>query len=471
MSPAEGVSGRGQAGLNPGRRVADILALASLALLIVVGVLAAAMAERVNRAADRIAHSLEVEAGANDLLKGVEDLQLAERGYLLTRSSAYLSPFEQARATIPQALDKLRSLVAGDPDQTARAASRKAPIDDMLTTAAGEVELGRNGQFTEAVETVKSGRESQIFQSFRAILDAFNKGEGDLLDNWLAAEGRSRAIMFGLVAVGLANAATAAIGVLLMRAAYLRELHAPASAPIEGTRMGEGAEGAPVPTQKPDSTGLAAGAISHDFNNLMTVVIGNLESAGLRLGRLRPQDAAAIGPSIAAAMQGAKSAVSLTRQIDPPGMAAHGRTESPPAEAPVENARAPSARPGEVVLLVEDDEDVRDSTVALLRELGYSVIAARDGAEALAQLQGSERVDILFTDVVLPQGMNGRALAVEAAALRPALPVLFTTGHARNGVIHDGRLDPGVQFLAKPYTRQEIAQKLRAALDAAGKAL
>jgi CheY-like chemotaxis protein len=145
------------------------------------------------------------------------------------------------------------------------------------------------------------------------------------------------------------------------------------------------------------------------------------------------------------------------------------RTESAPAIARVESAQLPSARPGEVALMVEDDEDVLNSTLTLLRELGYSVVTARNGADALAQLQGSERVDILFTDVVLPQGMNGRTLAEKAAALRPALPVLFTTGYARSAIIHDGRLDPGVQFLAKPYTQRELAQKLRAVLDAGAK--
>jgi CheY-like chemotaxis protein len=129
----------------------------------------------------------------------------------------------------------------------------------------------------------------------------------------------------------------------------------------------------------------------------------------------------------------------------------------------------PAADSGEVVLMVEDDEDVLNSTVVLLRELGYSVLTARNGAEALAQLKGGKRVDILFTDVVLPQGMNGRMVAVEALALRPALPVLFTTGYARNAIIHDGRLDPDVQFLAKPYTQQDLAQKLRAVLDAGAK--
>jgi CheY-like chemotaxis protein len=159
-----------------------------------------------------------------------------------------------------------------------------------------------------------------------------------------------------------------------------------------------------------------------------------------------------------------------TVKIYLPRMAGAASVESIPATLRAEKAPIPLAKPSEVVLIVEDDEDVRDSTVALLRELGYSVLAARNGAEALARLQGSERVDVLFTDVVLAQGMNGPMLAAEAAALRPALPVLFTTGHARSAITHDGRLDPSMQFLAKPYTQREIAQKLRAILDAAAKA-
>jgi CheY-like chemotaxis protein len=152
-----------------------------------------------------------------------------------------------------------------------------------------------------------------------------------------------------------------------------------------------------------------------------------------------------------------------------PRMEGAARIESAPSAAREESSEIPRARAGEVALVVEDDDDVRDSTVALLEELGYSVLAARNGVEALDRLKDDGRIDILFTDVVLPQGMNGRALSVEAAALRPALPVLFTTGYARNAIIHNGRLDPGVQFLAKPYAQREIAQKLRSAIDAAAK--
>jgi len=153
--------------------------------------------------------------------------------------------------------------------------------------------------------------------------------------------------------------------------------------------------------------------------------------------------------------------------------AAHGRRDkgsNPLLRPSARKGRKYRARPGEVVLVVEDDDDVRDSTAVLLEDLGYSVLAARDGAEALAQLRKGARIDILFTDVVLPQGMNGRALSQEAAAPRPDLPVLFTTGYARNAIIHDGRLDHGVQFIAKPYTQEEIAHKLRAVINSAVKA-
>ena len=103
-----------------GRRAANLLALIGFALLVGVGVLAALMAERVNGAADWVAHSLEVQGKAAGLLGDVQDLELAKRGYLLTRSDAFLPAYDEARAAVPQALDKLRSLVADNPDQMAR---------------------------------------------------------------------------------------------------------------------------------------------------------------------------------------------------------------------------------------------------------------------------------------------------------------------------------------------------------------
>jgi two-component system, NtrC family, sensor kinase len=123
------------------------------------------------------------------------------------------------------------------------------------------------------------------------------------------------------------------------------------------------------------------------------------------------------------------------------------------------------ARSQECVLLVEDNDGVREYATSALTELGYTVLAARDGDEALSILERTSRVDILFTDVVLPGGINGRELANRVLAKRPGLPVLYTTGYTRNAIIHHGRLDADVQLLSKPYTEQDLAMKLRELLD------
>jgi PAS domain S-box-containing protein len=121
---------------------------------------------------------------------------------------------------------------------------------------------------------------------------------------------------------------------------------------------------------------------------------------------------------------------------------------------------------GEIILAVEDDPDVRAHTTGALRELGYAVLEAAHGRMALEILEAHPEVDLLFTDVGLPGGMNGRQLAEAARRLRPNLKVLFTTGYARNAIIHDGRLDPGVQLLTKPFTFAGLSHKLRDMLDA-----
>ena len=114
--------------------------------------------------------------------------------------------------------------------------------------------------------------------------------------------------------------------------------------------------------------------------------------------------------------------------------------------------------------MVEDDARVRVGTVDALRELGYAVIHAGDAAEALRKLDEHPNVALLFTDIIMPV-MNGRKLAEEALSSRPGLKVLFTTGFTKNAVVHNGVLDPGVNFLAKPFTLDQLAAKLREVLD------
>jgi CheY-like chemotaxis protein len=137
------------------------------------------------------------------------------------------------------------------------------------------------------------------------------------------------------------------------------------------------------------------------------------------------------------------------------------------------DADAPAAAPADPergsgrILIVEDDALVRENAVEQLRSLGYDVVAAGSGSEALAALEKGEAFDLLFTDVVMPGGMNGRELAERALALRPGLPVLYTSGYTENAIVHHGRLDRGVDLLAKPYRRQDLAAKVRAVLAAA----
>ena len=114
----------------------------------------------------------------------------------------------------------------------------------------------------------------------------------------------------------------------------------------------------------------------------------------------------------------------------------------------------------QTVLVVEDEEDVRAYTSGIVRELGYSVLEAGNGATALQILEQHPEVVLLFTDVGLPGGMNGRQLADAARKVRPEIKVLFTTGYARNAIVHDGRLDPGVSLLTKPFTYAALAAKL-----------
>jgi signal transduction histidine kinase/ActR/RegA family two-component response regulator len=120
----------------------------------------------------------------------------------------------------------------------------------------------------------------------------------------------------------------------------------------------------------------------------------------------------------------------------------------------------------ETVLLVEDDPGVRENSAMMLQELGYRVVGAATGAEGLDVLESTPNVALLFTDVGLPGGMNGRQLADEVLRRRPGLPVLFTTGYARNAIVHDGRLDPGVHLVTKPFSYQELAAALKTLLEA-----
>ena len=126
---------------------------------------------------------------------------------------------------------------------------------------------------------------------------------------------------------------------------------------------------------------------------------------------------------------------------------------------------APAAPEGsEAILLVEDDELVRRNVQHQLLSLGYRVTTAADGREGLELVRSGEHFDLLFTDVIMPGGLDGPGLARAACALRPTLRLLFTSGYTENAIVGSGRLNGGAHILYKPYVRAELARKVRAAL-------
>jgi signal transduction histidine kinase/ActR/RegA family two-component response regulator len=156
--------------------------------------------------------------------------------------------------------------------------------------------------------------------------------------------------------------------------------------------------------------------------------------------------------------QGTTVKLYLPRHAGPP----EGAADAPPTDL------APAAGPA-TVLVVEDEAAVRAFTVEALRDLGYRVLDADGAATALNLLALHPEIDLLLTDVVMPD-VNGRRLADAALLRRPDLPVLFMTGYTRNAIVHNGMLDPGTHLLTKPFTVAQLAAALRARLGGRGRA-
>jgi PAS domain S-box-containing protein len=121
---------------------------------------------------------------------------------------------------------------------------------------------------------------------------------------------------------------------------------------------------------------------------------------------------------------------------------------------------AAAAAGGETILVVDDEASIRHLIDEVLDEVGYTVIGAADGASGLKVLQSGARIELLITDVGLPNGMNGRQVADAARVLRPGLKVLFITGYAENAAVGGDHLDPGMALLTKPFTMHALTEKV-----------
>jgi CheY-like chemotaxis protein len=124
----------------------------------------------------------------------------------------------------------------------------------------------------------------------------------------------------------------------------------------------------------------------------------------------------------------------------------------------------PQGSVNDTILVVEDDEHVRTMTAESLHELGYTVLQAGSGVEALLLLEQNSDIDLIFTDIVMPQ-MSGRQLADAVQEKWPRIRILYTTGYTRNAIVHNGVLDHGVSLLAKPFSLEQLAHKIRELLN------
>jgi len=133
--------------------------------------------------------------------------------------------------------------------------------------------------------------------------------------------------------------------------------------------------------------------------------------------------------------------------------------------APQREQSSPVTGGSETVLVVEDDPGVRSVVHDMLSTLGYRVLQAGNGDEALEMLRSDMPIELLFTDVVMPGTVSSPEMARLAREMRPDIAVLFTSGYPQNAIVHGGRLDAGLELLSKPYQRDELARKLREVLD------
>jgi CheY-like chemotaxis protein len=140
------------------------------------------------------------------------------------------------------------------------------------------------------------------------------------------------------------------------------------------------------------------------------------------------------------------------------------RRDGDHAATAVEEPAVTARGRGETILIVEDDDGVRQYAAEILRDLNYQVLEARDSTSALKLIDAEKNFDLLLTDVVLP-GKNGRELANEVERRRPGIKVIFMTGYSRNAIVHHGRLDRGTELIPKPLTEAVLARRIRIVLD------
>jgi CheY-like chemotaxis protein len=216
-------------------------------------------------------------------------------------------------------------------------------------------------------------------------------------------------------------------------------------------------------SQKMEAIGTLAGSVAHDFNNILTTIIGNAELALMDV--IKDES---LRKGIEEIKKAGEKAASLTRQLLDFSRKQIVLPKMKGDAEPEEKEQTPVDVPGgfETVLIVEDDDNLRKFAQEVLLLHGYKVLDAENGEDALRVCKKHDgQIDLMIADVVMPK-MSGREAAERLQPLYPQMKVIYVSGYTDNTIVHHGVLAPGLNFLEKPFTLEGLARKVREALDA-----
>jgi CHASE3 domain sensor protein len=279
---------------------------------LLLAVIASIIASVASSNADRwAAHSLMVRQASGHLFSLVQDAETGQRGFLLTGNDSYLEPFYTAQKEIPAAEATLRALTSDNPAQQSRVSNLYALVQLKLGELSRTIELAKGGKVEEAVERVKSNQGRDLMREVRTAVGEFDSDETNLENarNAKAALLRSVLLLVTVTAAVLAATVAMLVGFALRR--QVGELRLLTTSLKTEMLERERAEATLRQAQKMEALGQLTGGVAHDFNNMLSIIVGNLD---LGMRRLSGEDVRA-RTYVENALSGARRAAELTKRL------------------------------------------------------------------------------------------------------------------------------------------------------------